>query len=287
MMSYGHYQPLLAQYPLFLALQAKIERSLTGWHGVAAEAIGYRHLEQELPCQDRALVNTKIRPHLLLCDGAGSARMAELGAETLTMGLSRLLITLEPYLTDWLDDEAEPEAVDVNRLAMLLVRHAKGINADLANASRTKGEDYRSTLLLAVMGQRRLFWMQIGDGALAIRERSSADMAWHMLAKPAKGEFANQTCLVDPSLHIAQVKWGWRSAERIEAIVAMSDGATERLMRFSDDHFAPLLDQWADNRIARRGLFECLADGEVWRRTSGDDKSVALLVAPEDGLLKE
>ncbi|MFM4967483.1 hypothetical protein ACEUB9_07610 [Aeromonas veronii] len=74
------------------------------------------------------------RPLLVLCDGAGagSAACAEVGARALSEGMRRVLISLAPCLGKWLDEEIGHD--ELAQLAMLLVRHAKGINADLAVA---------------------------------------------------------------------------------------------------------------------------------------------------------
>lgn len=66
----------------------------------------------------------------------------------------------------------------------------------------------------------------------------------------------------------------------MEAVVAMSDGAAERLYGSAERQFAPMLDQWVEHKVAGRELYECLSQGELWQRTTGDDKSVALLVTP-------
>ncbi|HEA3083718.1 TPA: protein phosphatase 2C domain-containing protein [Aeromonas dhakensis] len=274
----SYYQPLLPQLPHYLELLAATPLPLSDWHGVASQAIGYRHLQHGVPCQDHGLVHCQGRPLLVLCDGAGSAPCAEVGAHSLSEGMRRLLISLEPLLGHWLDQPAAPD--ELAQLAMLLVLHAKGINADLGATGRRSGDDFRSTLLLAVAGRHRVFWLQVGDGLLALRERGYPGSPWRQLGKASKGEFANQTAFIDPQLSFAQVTWGTEPAGRVEAVVAMSDGAAERLYSSAESRFAPLLDQWVEQQATGRELYECLSQSELWRRTTGDDKSVALLVAP-------
>lgn len=274
----SYYHPLLAQLPRYLEQLSTAPLGLSDWHGVASQAVGYRHLQHGLPCQDHGVIHCQGRPLLVLCDGAGSALCAELGARALSEGLRRLLISLEPCLAKWLDEEEQ--SAELAQLAMLLVRHAKGINADLAAAGRRSGDDFRATLLLAVAGKHSLFWLQVGDGLLALRERGYAESSWRQLGQANKGEFANQTAFIDPQLSMAQVSWGAEPAGRVEAVVAMSDGAAERLYSNAQSRFAPMLDQWVEQKATVRELYECLSQGELWRRTTGDDKSVALLVGP-------
>lgn len=41
-----------------------------------------------------------------------------------------------------------------------------------------------------------------------------------------------------------------------------------------------MLNQWVEQKVTVRDLYECFSQGESWRRTTGDDKSVSLLVGP-------
>ncbi|PVU65610.1 hypothetical protein C9E85_12220 [Plesiomonas shigelloides] len=277
-MSISHYQPLLAQHYLYCQSLARQRVSLAAWHAVAAESIGYRHVQQALPCQDKAAAHAGERPRLVLCDGAGSAVCSEQGSQALVQGMQRLLVSIEPMLAQYLDDEVPTEA-EQRQLALIFMRHAKGINGDLARNQRRSGNDFRSTLLLAVAGKRRLFWLQIGDGVLAVRHNSEMGAEWSLLNVPNKGEYANQTDFVDPQLNESQARYGVYPTGWVSGVVAMSDGAAERLFSAQHHRFAPLLETWCSEHSRAELIHEHLSHVELWKKTSGDDKSVALLVS--------
>ncbi len=279
-MSQTHYQPLLAQHALYLQQCAMAATPLDNWHGVAGWAVGYRHLMGAKPCQDRAVVALKVRPSLVLCDGAGSAACSEQGAEVLSLAITRLLSTLEPWLQEWLDECCVDVSQQVDRLAHLVVRHAKGILRDLAESQQRSSADYRTTLLLAVAGKHHCFWLRIGDGVLGWAEQSRFGFNWKTLGAATKGEFANQTCFVDDNLQEGHVRYGSLQGGNLLALVAMSDGAAERFCCQKTGQLSSLLNKWALESVSLRQLHECLSDGELWRRSTGDDKSLALLVAP-------
>ncbi|WP_303843341.1 protein phosphatase 2C domain-containing protein [Aeromonas sobria] len=167
-------------------------------------------MQHALPCQDHALVHVQERPLLVLCDGAGagSAACAEVGARALSEGMRRVLISLAPCLGKWLDEETGHD--ELAQLAMLLVRHAKGINADLAVAGRRSGDDFRATLLLAVAGKRGLFWLQVGDGLLALREWGYPASSWRhhgvIMASAGQGE-QGRVCQPDGLCRSAAGLW--------------------------------------------------------------------------------
>jgi len=103
-------------------------------------------------------------------------------------GLNCLLHTLDDPLdrqvATLLDAEQTPAPDEGRLLALLLVKHARGLLADLAAEHRRPLKDFRCTLLLAIPGQRHLLWLKIGDGALVI-ERTQAAAAPGASSRPA------------------------------------------------------------------------------------------------------
>lgn len=147
----------------------------------AVAGLAHRDMPIPLPCQDAALASSDPRPWLLVADGAGSSAVSEIGARSVVAGLNRLLHTLEQQVASLLDAEQAPRPDEARRLTLLLVKHARGLLADLAAEHRRPLKDFRCTLLLAVLGQRNLLWLKIGDGALVV-ERTQA-------ASPKSGEW--------------------------------------------------------------------------------------------------
>lgn len=290
----SHYAPLQAQQYLlqpFLASEKENQPcEIKGWLAVAQAVMGYRHSVTEQPCQDAASAQTRLRPIVVNCDGAGSAKLSHLGSTALSQQLQRLFMTLEPLFEQWLDTkEIDIEAVS-ERLANIIARHSKGSIKDIATHWQQPEAAFRSTLLVAIMGKYHHFWLQIGDGYLLRRCEHDETHAWQVMAMPEKGEFANHTCFVDPALTMTHVHYGMASAEGISGLAAMSDGAAERLMNLQHHTSAPLVERFAlslSQQSLQRALFEFLSDPSVWEKTSGDDKSISMVVAPKTTVNKQ
>lgn len=52
-----YYHSLLAQLPRYLEMLSTASLGLPDWHGVASQAVGYRHLQHGLPCQDHGVIH--------------------------------------------------------------------------------------------------------------------------------------------------------------------------------------------------------------------------------------
>jgi hypothetical protein len=138
------------------------------WHALAEAVVGLAHRDAKvaLPCQDAAIAQAGVRPLVIACDGAGSAAVSELGSQALTVGLGRLVHTLELQFSQLLDQSEMLDHDDFAReMVRTLLRHAKGILQDLAARHRREVRDFRSTVLLAVIGRKRWLWLKVGDGA--------------------------------------------------------------------------------------------------------------------------
>nr|WP_233094056.1 protein phosphatase 2C domain-containing protein [Azotobacter chroococcum] len=241
--------------------------------------------------QDAALAGSDPRPWLLLADGAGSSAVSELGARGVVSGLNCLLHTLDRQVATLLDAEQTPAPEEGRRLALLLVKHARGLLADLAAEHRRPLKDFRCTLLLAIPGQRHLLWLKIGDGALVI-ERTQAAAApgreqpagLETLGRAGKGEFANQTTFVDEQLQPDDVQSGLLSMEGIGGVALMSDGAADRLVSRDGRQVSGQLGQWfqalREGRLKRRGLTQRFYAEDFTDKTGGDDCSITLTARP-------
>lgn len=270
-----HYLPLLPfSYP-----QVVQPVLLSNWVNASQSVVGYRHIESGLPCQDTCLSQTDIRPIAILCDGAGSAKLSHMGSQALTNGLLRLCSTLEPLLVSLLDAPLTPSESEPVLLSNLLARHSKGIIKDLANKHLQQAKEFRSTLLITIIGQYRSFHLQIGDGFILTRDKNTHE--WTVLTPPEKGEFANQTCFVDTDLSLNQVETNWLN-NQFDAVMLLSDGSGEKLVNLRNhmpaDSACNCLLQWlGDEKVANKNLHHFLSDPKIWSSSTGDDKSIALL----------
>jgi len=151
------------------------------WRYAAAKATGVSHQRMGLPCQDRFACDqvgdgTII---LALADGAGSASMAEHGAELAVQTVVRVISSqLRQGQTDL--HEAMCEAV-------LEARQA------IRSAAQDKSVSFRelaSTLLAVAITPDKGVAAQIGDGLIVVRDQEDA---WCWVFWPQHGEFVNTT----------------------------------------------------------------------------------------------
>ncbi|MCP4545406.1 MAG: protein phosphatase 2C domain-containing protein [bacterium] len=250
------------------------------WKGIYMTAVGGRHLNAtpSIPCQDAAFASTNPRPMIVVADGAGSAKLSHIGSEAIVKSLSRFNVTIDDINHKYLDLEHEPApSREVVRYARRFVKHAYGVLLDMSNYYRHTIEDLRSTLILILLGATHLFWLKIGDGFIVVER----DGKLQTLGPLGKGEFANQTIFVDGNLGESDISYGFVSIADITGVAAMTDGAAERLV--SNDglrvagQIAQYLEELRSGRLDENRIHGFLNDRNVWRKTTGDDKGIALL----------
>ena len=249
------------------------------WVAAEAAVVGASHLRMvpPMPCQDAAIADGAARPLAVVADGAGSAPLSHLGASSVVAAVRRLVRTLDADFAAVLDS-GEPTQEMGEALACRIVEHAAGTLEDLAMAHQRQADDFRCTLLAWVLGTNRSMWIKVGDGALIAHGEGGICC----VGPTGKGEYANQTFFVGSRLSRDQWCWGGVSSPTVKGVAAMSDGAADRLVSADGGRVAPamrkLLDAVAAGKADRRHVFDLLADGSIWKGSSGDDKSLALLV---------
>lgn len=262
------------------------------WQVLAEAVVGLSHRDKNMPCQDAVACQSLPRVCLVVCDGAGSSALSELGANALAQGISLLCQSLDAFWVDLLDSpSADVNSPLLEKITRLLLRHAKGMIGQLATIHKREARDFRSTLLMLVMGKTHLFWLKVGDGALVVEQIE------HRYSEPAlptdglvtvlstlgelgKGEFANQTTFVDEQLKFSDVQFGLQPSEFLTGLAAMSDGAAEKLVSFNQQQVAGRVSQWFDalrqQRLARKTLTQAFYSEEFNKNSTGDDRSIAL-----------
>ena len=252
---------------------------LSAWQLSGEAVIGLAHRRKGLVCQDAVAWRQAARPILALSDGAGSAVVSELGAAALVSGISRFLMSMEDALAPWLDGEESSNTAALSALwSARLLAHAQGILQDLAQAQRRSVRDVRGTLLLAVVGQVRTFWWQVGDGAAVVQDAHGLRVLGD--TQHAKGEFANQTCFVDIA-RAADVQCGVLSSAEVFGLALMSDGGAEKLVAHDGSRVAGRLNDWLSATVAQQLPPDKIAlafhEPAMWERTSLDDRAIVLV----------
>lgn len=258
---------------------AGIESNEIKWRGVGAAVVGRNHLLREpaMPCQDAFTFQEGKRPLAVLCDGAGSAQQSHVGARIIS-GLSRAyLIGNESRLAYLLDGDAVADEAEWAAFAGEFTGFLKGAMVATAEALVCRTDDLRCTIALTVFGSRRMWWYAVGDSPIVVADSDRLSLA----TKMSKGEFVNQTTFVSPSLGAEAVSSGWRPIDQVTGVAMMSDGAAERLVSTNGIDTAPRLAEFvqgvSSGALSKKILLDFLLDGAVWRKTSGDDRTVVLL----------
>lgn len=254
------------------------------WQAMAESVVGLAHRKKNLPCQDFSIAVVKPRPVFVVADGAGSAAVSELGSEAIGRGLLRLANTLNHHLAPILD-VPEPNSEMVRHWSLTFIKHSMGLLEDISSSYRRESDDFRSTCLLAIIGKVSALWVKVGDGFIIAQNFSinekNIEKKFTALGGVQKGEFANQTTFISRSLNLSEVQYGVISAETLCGLVAMSDGAAERLVSNDGSFFAgridSLLEKLNKNSLERDELTKMFYSEDFCNKTTGDDRSISLL----------
>ena len=182
------------------------------WRFAAARAIGTSHLKANLPCQDWQVCEVLENGSLVaaVADGAGSAALAERGAEI-------VVATVIGHLKHSLGKRREDFSV-VLREAAALARDAISAEADREG---TDLRSYASTLLAVVLSPKSGGALQIGDGVIVIRDGGGDGWTW--IFWPQRGEYANTTFFLTDDGALDRMETEVFSTD-ITDVALMSDG---------------------------------------------------------------
>lgn len=254
---------------------------LSVWQICGDAVIGLSHRRKGLPCQDAMAFRNSPHPILALSDGAGSAAISERGAQALVAGITRFLLSLEDDLASWLDCSDETSQTQMKCWSERLRLHSRGLLVDLAQAERRDVRDVRATLLVAVVGERQVFWWKVGDGAIVARNSEGMYSLGNLGS--ARGEFANQTCFVDMAT-ARDVQFGVLPTKEVFGIALMSDGGAEKLVSHDGSKVANRLGEWleavAEQRFTTDRIALAFHEPAMLERTSLDDRSIVLAARP-------
>jgi hypothetical protein len=248
------------------------------WRIAMASSVGTAHIAAAQPCQDAhfhlATVDADGRPVLVLAasDGAGTAARAEVGAMLACETFARLVAA-------YLEQGGKVEAIG----RPLAERWIAGILYRLELQTRQSGaamRDYACTLLAAVVGAGSAAFLQIGDGAMVVREGEG----WRHIFWPQHGEFANTTTFVTSER--ATQAMAFEQREPVDELALFTDGIESLVLHkasksvhgpFFDTMFAPVRKSMATGVDAElsRALGDYLAGPRINERTD-DDKTLIL-----------
>lgn len=190
------------------------------WRFAAAQAIGASHRKANLPCQDRLACEALPNGSLVgaVADGAGSAPMAERGAEiTVRTIIGHLKQSLREKRTDFGVVLCEAAA---------LTREAISAEADREG---TALRSYASTLLAVVLSPDGGGALQIGDGLIVV---SDSGDEWRWVFWPQRGEYINTTYFLTDERALDHLETQVFSGG-VTDIALMSDGLEPLALRYA------------------------------------------------------
>lgn len=186
------------------------------WKYLNESVDGTSHRQTGLACQDASFVTPYSVEDddviILACsDGAGSAKEAKLGAGLTCAGITSAATSFfeSGHVLSELTDSAVSEWIREVRAS--LSNHADGAGIGI--------RDLACTLLFGVVGERRAFFAQVGDGAIVtLQDGRYSPVFW-----PQSGEYQNTTFFVtdeelDHRVQIVSIE------RRIDELSMFTDG---------------------------------------------------------------
>ncbi len=237
------------------------------WRVVGASVRGPDHEREDSPGQDAWATGSfgVGGACLCLCDGAGSASHAEVGARVVATAVVAALAE-NSTATD-----ALRSACAAGRAALLRTA------ADLGLAPAALA----CTLIAVLCTTESVIVAHLGDGAVVGQRAGAGELV--VLSAPDRGEYVNETWFVTSAQWEAHLRIGVHAG--ISALCVVTDGCeAAALMRSEGDSpfapfFAPLFEFTAEISDTEAASAEVrqLLDGDAMRRSSGDDKTLAIV----------
>ena len=246
----------------------KITMNLMGhWQVVAASVTGKSHEKHNIPCQDaqgyKRLSNNQLI--FAVADGAGSAKLADLGAN---IAVKIALETLEKQIN----------SVDINVVWEDYLKLAlnEALTA-IQNESVTQEIEVRelaTTLIIGIATPELVAVAQVGDGAIVVEDKTGNILE---LTIPASGEYLNETVFLVSSnaIETAQINL-WLGQPKY--LAAFSDGLQMLALKMPEGKphhpfFSPLfkfVETITDETDAQEQLMGFLRSPRLTQRTDDD-----------------
>ncbi|MGL5133535.1 MAG: PP2C family serine/threonine-protein phosphatase [Planktothrix sp.] len=244
--------------------------SIEHWQVVSASVTGKSHEKQNLPCQDAQGYKHLSDSCLIfaVADGAGSAKLADLGAN---IAVKIALFTLEKQIN----------SVDINVKNIVWEDYLKEALNQALSAIQTESvtqetelRELATTLILGIATPELVAVAQVGDGAIVVEDKTGNIQE---LTIPASGEYLNETIfLISPNaLETAQINL-WSGQPKY--LAAFSDGLQMLALKMPEGKphhpfFSPLfkfVETITDEIDAQEQLIGFLRSPRVTERTDDD-----------------
>ncbi|WP_334924513.1 PP2C family serine/threonine-protein phosphatase [Nostoc sp.] len=259
-----------------------IQENLTTWkkwRRVFDAVVGSSHLRVDppIPCQDSASSILIPRPAIFVADGAGSARLSHFGSSAVVRYLNRFTASIEDINQEILDKDRQEDREIEKKYANRFIKYAIEILKELSEEKQESFDLFRCTLLITIIGINQLFWLKVGDGFIVVEKGENLEL----LGPLGKGDFANQTTFLTEHLTEEDIHYGFIDVQNVTGVAAFTDGAGEKLVSNDGLKISGALSKFFQGirtrEFTQTDLNQFLSNKEIWQRTTGDDKGIAIL----------
>jgi hypothetical protein len=248
------------------------------WKVFFASATGKYHLDRNAPCQDSGhydVVNDCFVG--VVCDGAGSAREGQAGAEFISKKVTGLI-------ADAIRSGGFPTSSSPDYLAFIapLLASARTELEAMAHEQDLEPRDYACTLVGCIASRDGGFFFHIGDG-VAVHQRGDGES---VLSQPENGEFADQTYFITDDYWEAHLRLTPLSEVNRGCLIGlMSDGSSPFVInRLRTGFYRPFIDPVMKflsdaSESAGSQALKNLLESEKTFEITPDDKTLLLALA--------
>jgi len=255
---------------------------MNNWFYSGSSVTGQSHLATSIPCQDKFSIETTENGNWLavaVCDGAGSAEFAEIGATITSTYFCKKLIGLAAELDirtpgEWINDFV------INCITE--VRNKLRLEAGSDNIRK-----YHCTLVAALIGKSGGFSIHIGDGALFGGNFGKNNNDSHIelninfiKSNPENGDYANETFFITEGNWIKHLRI--LPLPPLDWMVVCTDGGASLLLDNDDEvkpnFLAPFVEAQINDKFQNKNyITEILSDPKANKLTA-DDKTIVVAI---------
>jgi protein phosphatase 2C-like protein len=200
------------------------------WRYALSSVIGTSHVRSGDPCQDAGaceVIESNEGDVLVAvaCDGAGSAKLSQIGSDK----TSRFVLR---RVTELLN--AGLPVIGLSRdLAICLVLDAQEHLRATAEKARAMPRDLACTLVVAVIAPDAATFFQVGDGVVIVGPRSEPVNEFSWVFWPERGEYANTTTFVTDE-SVSEHLQHESSLNGIDEVAVLTDGIQSLVLDYKE-----------------------------------------------------
>lgn len=229
--------------------------------------IGPGHIRANLPNQDSFLVkNFGCYSLLVVSDGMGSKKYAELGSKATCISVYKALVH---YIYT---ERKHHKKKNRNLFSMIREEWLKQI-------SSFDPKDCSATCLFVLRSKKRCLAAMLGDGLIYLKGKQKLDSK--ILMDEKKDDFSNSTTSMSDSNYLNEWRYVFVPAKKIDSVLITSDGISSDLLQGREQEFADeLLNDLKREKLLKDKkayILKMIDNWPVLKHT--DDKTVVVMEA--------